>query len=181
MAKCKGLIKTIIEKLKEGTSLKDVKHIAKRQTEGDAKKTKNYMRNCEEYAVRQMLADGKSEEAIEKICADEKLGYELHWTAKRITRQFEEAKKDATRTPRVKKEPKPKAEKVAKPKAEKKAPAPPTKPAKKPAVPAKKEAPKAAPAVKRGVKVAEKPAEKKAAEAPAAVAETETAAPATAK
>jgi len=178
VAKCKGLIKTIIEKLKEGTSLKDVKHIAKRQTEGDAKKTKNYMRNCEEYAVRQMLADGKSEEAIEKICADEKLGYELHWTAKRITRQFEEAKKDATRTPRVKKEPKPKAEKVAKPKAEKKAAAPKT--AKKPAAPAKKEAPKAAPAVKRGVKLAEKPAEKKVAEAPAAVAETETA-PATAK
>ena len=180
MAKCKGLIKTIIEKLKDGTSLKDVKHIAKRQTEGDAKKTKNYMRNCEEYAVRQMLADGKSEEAIEKICADEKLGYELHWTAKRITRQFEEAKKDATRTPRVKREPKPKAEKKAAPAkpASKTAPKP---AAKKPAVPAKKEAPKAAPAVKRGVKVTEKPAEKKAAEAPAAVAETETAAPATAK
>jgi len=77
-----SLIKTIKDKLAEGASLKDVKHICKRHKEGAA--LNNFFKYCEELMVQKMIADGKSFPDIIAATGEKSNHFELKWTEARI-------------------------------------------------------------------------------------------------
>ena len=153
-----SLIKTVKEKIAEGASLKDIKHIIKRQRDG--KVCKGWFRWVEELILKKMFNDGKTVAEV-LAYATETNSFELNWTEKRATRlQHWAAKdkvKDEKRAAKVKAKTEKKAGKElkaaekAKAKAEKKA---------------AKEAKKAEKSAAKTEKKAKK--EKKAEEAPAA-------------
>ena len=86
-----SLIKTIKEKIKENASLKDIKHIVKRQKEGKA--LANFNRWAEELVIKKMLSDGKSTADV-LTAATEANGFELKWNEKRLVKLASQATKE---------------------------------------------------------------------------------------
>jgi len=99
-----SLIKTIREKLDQGASLKDVKHIIKRQKEGKA--LANFNRYVEEIVIEKMHLAGKSIADIAAFTAIKDNHFELNWNEKRLAKIAAKLDKDAK---------KPKKEKPAAP------------------------------------------------------------------
>jgi hypothetical protein len=79
-----SLMKIIRKKFAESTSLKDVKHIIKRQKEGIPQR--NFFRYAEEALIQKLLSDGKTVQELIALTSDATNSFDKPWTEKRLTK-----------------------------------------------------------------------------------------------